>query len=144
MMITIDMMTPADIPDALAIWAGQPGIVLREVDTPEALTKYLHRNPGTSFIVREHGKVIGAALSGHDGRRGFLHHVFIVEGRRRRGLGRRLVETCLDSLQTQGILKSHIYVNQDNEAGKVFWRRLGWEERPSLALMSVSRGGELA
>ena len=143
-MITIEPMTPADIPAALAVWAGQPGIVLREADTPEALTAYLERNPGTSFIVREHGRVIGAALSGHDGRRGFLHHVLIVEGHRRRGLGRRLVETCLDALEAQGIFKSHIYVNQDNEAGKVFWRRLGWAERPTLTLMSVSRGGESA
>lgn len=144
MMITIDVMTPADIPAALAIWSGQPGIVLREADSPEALTRYLERNPGTSFIVREDGQVIGAALSGHDGRRGFLHHVLIVQSHRRKGLGRRLVETCLDSLQSQGILKCHIYVNQDNEDGKIFWRRLGWEERPTLALMSVSRGGELA
>ena len=53
-------------------------------------------------------------------------------------------EACLDALQQQGILKSHIYVNQDNEAGKLFWRRLGWEERPFLALMSISRGGDLA
>ena len=143
-MITFDVMTPADIPEALAVWAGQPGIVLREADTPEALTRYLERNPGASFIVRDSGKAIGAALSGHDGRRGFLHHVLIVEGCRRRGLGRRLVEACLDALQQQGILKSHIYVNQDNEAGKLFWRRLGWEERPFLALMSISRGGDLA
>ncbi|WP_020472523.1 GNAT family N-acetyltransferase [Zavarzinella formosa] len=143
-MISIEPMTPADIPDALAVWADQPGIVLREADTPEALTAYLKRNPGTSFIVRENGRVIGAALSGHDGRRGFLHHVLIVEGHRRRGLGRRLVETCLDALEAQGILKSHIYVNHDNEDGKVFWRRLGWAERPMLTLMSVSRGGEMA
>jgi ribosomal protein S18 acetylase RimI-like enzyme len=140
-MFSIDPMTPADIPAALAVWADQPGITLREADTPEMLTKYLTRNPGTSFVVREAGTVIGAALAGHDGRRGFLHHVLIVEGRRRRGLGRRLVETCLDALEAQGVVKTHIYVNQDNEAGKVFWRKLGWGERPFLALMSFTRGG---
>ena len=32
-MITFDVMTPADIPEALAVWAGQPGIVLREAVT---------------------------------------------------------------------------------------------------------------
>jgi N-acetylglutamate synthase len=143
-MITIEPMTPADIPAALAVWSGQPGIVLREADTPGALRIYLERNPGTSFVVRENGRMIGAALSGHDGRRGFLHHVLIVEGHRRRGLGRRLVEACLDALEARGILKCHIYVNQDNEDGKVFWRRLGWGERPSLTLMSISRGGEAA
>jgi len=141
-MISIDVMTVADIPAALAVWAGQPGITLREADTPEMLTKYLVRNPGCSFVMRDGAKVIGAALAGHDGRRGFLHHVLIAEGYRRQGLGRRLVETCLDALEKQGVVKTHIYVNQDNEDGKVFWRKLGWGERPFLALMSFTRGGE--
>ena len=59
-MISIDVMTVADIPAALHVWDGQPGITLREADTPEMLTKYLVRNPGCSFVVRDGAKVIGA------------------------------------------------------------------------------------
>lgn len=141
-MITLEPMTSADIPAAIAIWQNQPGITLRDADTPEALAKYLARNPGFSFIMRENGQVIGAALAGHDGRRGFLHHVLIRESHRRRGLGRRLVNACLDALVADGLLKCHILVNADNETGKIFWEKLGWEERPMLLLMSHNRGPE--
>lgn len=141
-MISVKPMTVADIPAALNIWRNQPGITLRDADSPEALAQYLERNPGCSFIIREHDVVVGAALAGHDGRRAFIHHVLIKESHRLRGLGRRLVNACMEALIQQGMFKCHILVDADNETGKIFWKKLGWEERPLLLLMSHNRGPE--
>ena len=35
-----------------------------------------------------------------------------------------------------GIDKAHIFVIKSNEAGKVFWRKIGWQERDDLMIMS--------
>jgi N-acetylglutamate synthase len=135
-------MVVTDISPALALWMGMPGITLREADTPAMLERYLIRNPGMRLVAMSADRLAGVVLAGHDGRRGYLHHVAVHETFRRRGLGRSLVEQCLGALSSEGILKCHIFVNADNADGKVFWKRLGWSERPGINLMSVTRAGE--
>ena len=141
-MFEIRPMIASDIPAALALWLGMPGITLREADTPSALARYLTRNPGMSLVAMSAATLAGVVLAGHDGRRGYLHHVAVHQNFRRRGLGRSLVEQCLTALSGEDILKCHIFVNADNSEGKVFWKKLGWSERPGINLMSVTRAGE--
>ena len=75
-MVTLRPMVEEDIPAALALWQGLPGIGLREADSPEALSRYLRRNPGCSFVAAsDANELVGVSLAGHDGRRGYLHHV---------------------------------------------------------------------
>jgi N-acetylglutamate synthase len=131
-------MTVADLPACLALWTGMDGITLfPATDSIAGLTRYLTRNPGLSVVALKNGKLVGAALAGHDGRRGYLHHVAVLEEHRRRGLGRTLVEWCLRALVNEGIGRCHIFVNAGNDAGKEFWRHVGWEERPGVNVMSV-------
>ena len=40
------------------------------------------------------------------------------------------------ALRAIGIDKAHIFVIKDNESGKVFWRKAGWQERDDLTVMS--------
>jgi ribosomal protein S18 acetylase RimI-like enzyme len=141
-MSEIKPMTPGDIAEALALWTGMPGIVLRDEDCPEALTGYLRRNPGFSHVARERGRLVGVSLAGHDGRRGYLHHVAVARDLRLRGVGRSLVEHCLAALRREGIARCHILVNGDNDEGFKFWQHLGWAERTTLKLLSASTSGE--
>jgi ribosomal protein S18 acetylase RimI-like enzyme len=136
-------MVEADIPAALALWQGLPGIGLRNADRPEALARYLHRNPGCSFVASgEDGEIVGVSLCGHDGRRGYMHHAAVLPAYRRRGIGRRLVEHCLAALRNEGIEKVQIWVFAANTDGQEFWKRLGWRERDELLLMSVVTGDD--
>lgn len=137
-------MTEADIPTALALWSGTPGITLRGADSPESLARYLARNPGLSTVAQHGTAIAGLALVGHDGRRGYLHHVVVAPAYRRRGLGRLLVQRCLDNLLAEGIAKCHIFVNADNESGRQFWQAIGWSARAGLQLMSITMGDENA
>ncbi len=41
--------------------------------------RFLKRNPTTSVVAVEDGKIVGAILCGHDGRRGCLYHVCVDE-----------------------------------------------------------------
>lgn len=97
-------MTPADFPEVLALWAATEGVGLNESDTPEQLAAYLQRNPGFSLVARDTGRrVVGAVLCGHEGRRGYLHHLAVAADQRGLGLGRRLTDTCLAELKRAGI-----------------------------------------
>ena len=44
--VTIRPMVEEDIPAALALWQGLPGIGLRAADSPPALARYLAAQPG--------------------------------------------------------------------------------------------------
>ena len=135
MATTISPMTASDLEAVLALWAETDGVGLNESDTPAQLTLYLERNPGLSLVVRDHQRIVGAVLCGHDGRRGYLHHLAVLPEFRKRGLGRKLVEDCLASLREIGILKCNIFTHADNEMGQRFWNRCGWSKRTDLQIL---------
>ena len=137
----------SDYDDAAALWAASEGVVLRDADSREAIVRYLRRNPGCSFVARAEpdGRLVGAVLAGHDGRRGYLQHLAVAPSHRRRGLGRALAERSLAALAAEGIAKCHLMVLDGNERARRFWASAGWSERGDIVLMSITvAGGENA
>lgn len=140
-MVRIRPMVEEDIPAALALWQGLPGIGLRDADNPPALARYLRRNPGLSRVaVGDAGELVGVSLAGHDGRRGYLHHVAVAPAHRKGGVGRRLVAACLEALKAEGIEKVNFWVKADNADGLAFWKRVGGRERSDLLVVSIITG----
>jgi putative acetyltransferase len=124
----------------LALWQQCEGVGLSEADSRASIQVYLDRNPGMSFIATDRGEVVGAVLCGHDGRRGYIHHLAVHPQARRRSVGRRLVDECLGALQRAGIQKCHIFVFNQNQDGIAFWKSVGWTLRGDISLISKSIG----
>ena len=137
-----DAMTLQDYDQVMALCAGQPGVLIRDADSPAHFARYLQRNPGLSFVARDGEALAGCILCGHDGRRGYLNHLVVDEGHRRLGVGRRLTELALAGLEKEDIYKCHLFILPDNLGAKAFWRRLGWIERET-ELYSCHIGGRL-
>ncbi len=132
----IQSMVPGDLPEVVRFWQDMEGIGLSESDSVPSLASYLQRNPELCFVARnEQQQIIGAVLCGHDGRRGYLHHLAAARNYRKMGIGRALVEKCLSSLHALNILKCNIFLFSDNSGGEAFWREIGWRERGDLRLM---------
>lgn len=130
-------MVASDYAGAMRLWEEAEGVGLSSADTPEAIARYLARNPGMSFVaISDGGELVGAVLCGHDGRRGYLHHLAVQAEFRRMGLARALVDGCLERLRQAGIDKCHIFVYHTNEIGIAFWKAMGWDERKTLVIMS--------
>jgi ribosomal protein S18 acetylase RimI-like enzyme len=88
-----------------------------------------------SFVARAATNVVGAVLCGHDGRRGYLHHLAVAPEHRHQGLGKRLVEACLERLAAIGIIKCNIFLFANNETGEAFWTHKGWIKREDLEVL---------
>ena len=122
--------------DVLGLWQQCAGIGLSDADSRANIQSYLERNPGMSFVARADGQIMGAILAGHDGRRGYIHHLAVHPDFRRHGLGRQLVDRCLDVLKKAGIQKCHIFIFNGNADGIAFWTSAGWERRTDIGVMS--------
>ncbi len=138
MTIQITPFTMADYDEAMELWGASEGIGLSQADQPERIAAYLDRNPRMSYCARENGILLGAVLAGHDGRRGFLHHLAVRPGRRGEGIGRALAGQSLDALREAGIDKCHLFVFRENRPAIEFWQKTGWRERIELVLMSAN------
>ena len=80
---------------------------------------------------------MGAALCGHDSRRGHIYHLAVASSHRRGGLGRAIVAACLTSLERQGIHRAQVSVFATNEGARIFWTRMGGQLRVDLAVFSL-------
>ena len=133
--LVIRAMSSGDYDAVLALWRSTAGIGLSAADERSAIGAYLARNPGMSRVALRGGALVGAVLCGHDGRRGYVHHLAVVPAERGRGLGRELMGQVLGELAHAGIGKANIVVYAANVEGQAFWRATGWSLRDDLVLM---------
>ena len=133
-------MKAGDYQEAFALWQEDEGIGLSNADSEANIQKFLARNPALSYVALHNGKIVGTILCGHDGRRGYIYHLFVAEHHRKKGLGRRLVARSLERLKEEGIEKCHLFVFTWNELGRNFWINSGWTLRDDLVIMSKATG----
>jgi len=132
-------MTLQDHRQLLQLFRETPGIALREADSQEAIARFLARNPDLSFVIEDdRAQIVGAVMCGHDGRRGYLHHLVVRPEYRRCGLGTKLYQRCIDKLATMGIEKSHLFVFRDNDDANLFWSSKGWQRRDDIYVYSLN------
>jgi N-acetylglutamate synthase len=117
-----------DYDAAVELWKKVEGVEIAEGDSREEMAEYLLRNPGLSRVASDRAAIVGVALCGHDGRRGYIYHLAVDPAYQGRGLGKRLVDECLEGLGKAGLTRVNIMVANDNPRGRDFWRRAGWEE----------------
>ena len=100
----IRTMTIADYEKVYALWMSCKNMGFNDIDdSKEGITRFLERNPNTSFVAMENDELLGIILGGHDGRRGYIYHMSVAENHRKKGIGSSLVEKCLESFKNENI-----------------------------------------
>ncbi|MCR5311950.1 MAG: GNAT family N-acetyltransferase [Lachnospiraceae bacterium] len=129
----IRTMTIEDYDSVFALWNTINGFAIRSVDdSKEGVERFLKRNPTTSVVAEVEGKIVGAILCGHDGRRGCLYHVCVHKDFRRRGVGKSMVVFCMEALKKEKINKVSLIAFTVNDIGNAFWNSIGWTRRLDL------------
>lgn len=126
-------MFPRDYDGVYALWKSIKGFGIRSMDdSREGVEAFLRRNPSTSVVAVEDGEIIGSILCGNDGRYGYMYHVCVKEGFRRRGVGKQMVVFCMQALKALGINKMALIAFISNDGGNAFWHQIGWKHREDL------------
>jgi ribosomal protein S18 acetylase RimI-like enzyme len=130
----IRVMTIDDYEKVYSLWMSCKNMGFNNLDdSREGIAKYLKRNPSTCFVAECGDSIVGVIFSGHDGRRGFIHHLAVAEDCRRQGIAAELLRHAEDSLKAEGINKIALFVFNRNEAGNAFWEKQGYTRREDLA-----------
>ena len=129
----IRTMTIEDYDEVALLWEKIKGFAIRSLDdSREGIDRFLKRNPTTSVVATEDGKIVGAILCGHDGRRGCFYHVCVHADYRKHGIGKAMVVFCMEALKREHINKVSLIAFTANDIGNAFWRQIGWTKREDL------------
>ena len=132
-MFTVRTMQIEDYDKVYALWMTIKGFSIRSIDDSRVgVERFLKRNPTTSVVAEMDGKVVGAILCGHDGRRGCLYHVCVHEEYRMLGIGKAMVVACMNALKAEEISKVSLIAFTRNDVGNAFWKCIGWTKREDL------------
>jgi ribosomal protein S18 acetylase RimI-like enzyme len=122
---------------AVELWKRVEGVEIAEGDDREGVAQFIARNAGLSRVAIDRPKIVGIAFCGQDGRRGYIYHLAVDPNYRGRGLGKRLVDECLEGLRRLGLKRANIMVATDNPRGREFWSKCGWEELDGAIGMGI-------
>ena len=130
---SLRVMQIEDYEQIYKLWMTIDGFGIRTIDDSyEGVERFIKRNPTTSVVAECDGKVVGAILCGHDGRRGCLYHVCVHKEYRKRGIGKAMVVFCMKALQVEQINKVSLIAFKSNVVGNAFWKSAGWTFREDL------------
>ena len=85
-----------------------------------------------SVVAEDQGRVVGAILCGHDGRRGCFYHVCVHKDYRKQGIGKAMAVFAMRALKEEEINKVSLIAFTSNEVGNRFWRSAGFTFREDL------------
>lgn len=132
-MADIRIMTIDDYPEVYKLWTDISGFSMKSVDDSyDGVAMFLRRNPTTSVVAEEDGRIVGSILCGHDGRRGCLYHVCVHPEFRLKGIGKSMVVFAMEALRREHISKVSLIAFTKNDIGNAFWNTIGWTKREDI------------
>ena len=130
---TLRVMQIEDYENIYKLWMTIDGFGIRSIDDSfEGVERFIKRNPTTSVVAEADGKIVGAILCGHDGRRGCFYHVCVHADYRKRGIGKAMAVFCMKALKEEKINKVSLIAFKSNVVGNAFWKSAGWTFREDL------------
>ena len=124
--VDVQPLTPTHHDDAVALWHSAG--LTRPWNDPHADLQRAAAGPASTVLaVLELDRLIGTAMLGHDGHRGWVYYLAVAEDRQRRGVGSALVRACEQWLVARDIPKLHLMVRSDNTDSRSFYAPLGYD-----------------
>jgi ribosomal protein S18 acetylase RimI-like enzyme len=137
MTVSVRPYHPDDLSQVVALWRDC-GLIRPWNDPATDIARCRASAEATLLVGRDgtavNGPVVATVVVGHDGHRGWLYYLAVAPGRRRRGLGRRMVAEAEAWLAARGVPKVMLMVREENAGVAGFYARLGYAVEPRVVL----------
>lgn len=131
--MAIRSFSAEDTDSVVALWEAC-GLIRRWNDPRKDIARKLEVQPELFLVAEEAGGVIGTAMVGYDGHRGWVNYLAVDPGHRREGLGRQLMVRAEELLLERGCPKLNLQVRAGNEAVLEFYAALGYADDRTVSL----------
>jgi ribosomal protein S18 acetylase RimI-like enzyme len=151
MSFTVRVFSQADTEAVLALWLQafpEYNDTTRPHRNPRlSIANKLGTQPELFFVATrdEDGVIVGTAMAGYDGHRGWLYSLAVANEARRLGIGTRLVRHAESALAAMGCLKLNLQVLADKPEVIAFYDSLGYRADAVVSLgkrLSVAQESE--
>ncbi|CAG1011651.1 N-acetylglutamate synthase [Burkholderiales bacterium] len=132
-----EYLDATDRAQLIDLWRTVFGYETAHNDPALAIAKKCDANDHLFFVAELDGRVIGSAMAGYDGHRGWLYAVAVHPSHRRAGLGSRLVRHAERTLAAAGCMKINLQLLAANEATAAFYQTMGYVIEPRVSMGKV-------
>jgi ribosomal protein S18 acetylase RimI-like enzyme len=119
--------------EVVALWE-RCGLLRPWNDPRKDIARKLRVQRELFLVALAGGAVVGTAMAGYDGHRGWVYYLAVDPGWQRRGLGRRLMAEVERQLRELGCPKINLMVRSDNVGVVAFYQALGYFQDAAVSL----------
>ena len=119
--------------EAIELWQSC-GLTRPWNDPGEDLRRAVRGPDSTVLGCLQESELLGTAMVGHDGHRGWVYYLAVRDDQRKRGVGRRLMRACEEWTLARDVPKLQLMVRAGNEPVLAFYDRLGYETNDVVVL----------
>ncbi len=117
---------PGDEEAVVRLWKDC-GLVVPWNDPRRDIARKLRVQADLFLVACLDGEIIGSVMAGYDGHRGWINYLAVLPGRRRAGIGKRLMEEAEARLRAAGCPKINLQVRSTNSEVIEFYQRIGFK-----------------
>lgn len=121
--------------EIIDLWK-RSGIEVSSSDTKDEIAIILKRNPDLFLIGKKNEKVIAVVMGAFDGRRGYVHHLAIDPDYQKKRYGKMMMDELIERFRKKKVHKVHLFIEKHNKEVVDFYKKLGWDIRDDLIMMS--------
>jgi len=122
-----------DLAMVLALW-HDCGLTRAWNDPHKDIERKLAVNPELFLVCEEAGEIVGSAMFGYEGHRGWVNYLGVAPAHRRKGLAKALMQKGEYLLREAGCPKLNLQVREGNQAALAFYKSLGYQDDQVISL----------
>ena len=126
-------LTPDQHDAAIALW-HEAGLTRPWNDPVADLHRALDGPASTVLAALDGPRLLGTAMVGHDGHRGWVYYLAVRPDARRQGVGRGLLSACEDWVRDRDVPKLQLMLRHTNAEARAFYEALGYTDAEVVVL----------
>jgi ribosomal protein S18 acetylase RimI-like enzyme len=111
-------------------------------DPATDIERKLAVQPELFLVAADGGRIVGTAMAGYDGHRGWIYYVAVSPRHRRRGTGTALMRSAEQRLAALGCSKINLQVRGSNPHAVQFYESLGYSVEDRISMGRLIGGRE--
>jgi ribosomal protein S18 acetylase RimI-like enzyme len=135
--VVIRKMNISDYDSLITLWKeGDIPYRPKGRDSKKNIRWQLQQSTSFYFVAEDKGKIVGAILGTHDGRKGWINRLIITSSYRQKGIAKRLIEEVELCLEAIGINIVACLIEDWNTASMQVFQQLGYTKHTDIFYFS--------